>query len=105
MQKPGEVVFGCSTCDSELCAKCALDTATSEEIEESLDLIAKVTQMFVGESSSRFVATPTGAVLDTSSQLQQKVPCKAEGPPRTLESIFSETFGDTFSFYLRHFQS
>eukprot|EP00438_Fugacium_kawagutii_P020253 Skav210549 [mRNA] locus=scaffold4856:49597:50786:- [translate_table: standard] len=66
MQGPGEVVFGCSTCDSELCAKCAFVTATTtEESDESLELIARVTQLFSGQSSTRFVATPNGAVLDT----------------------------------------
>lgn len=86
MQKPGEVVFGCSTCDSELCAKCALSTATTEETDESLELIAKVMHMFSGESATRFVATPTGAVLDTSVQPQlpdeREVARKAEGPTR-----------------------
>ncbi|CAK9044573.1 unnamed protein product [Durusdinium trenchii] len=86
MQKPGEVVFGCSTCDSELCAKCAVETASStEEADESRELIARVTQMYSGEKCTRFVATPSGAVLDTLDTHQQPE-LRDKGPEEKLES-------------------
>ena len=101
MQKPGEVVFGCSVCDSELCAKCALDAATAEETDESLELIARVTQMFSGETSTRFVATPSGAVLDTCVQPEPqldekvaKVASKAENPSVRTRGMSCNFFWD-----------
>mmetsp|Transcript_33756 Transcript_33756/g.78011 ORF Transcript_33756/g.78011 Transcript_33756/m.78011 type:complete len:463 (+) Transcript_33756:28-1416(+) len=68
LQKPGQIVFGCSTCDSELCATCAVDSASAQEAAEHLELIARVTRLYSAKGNApdtRFVATPSGAVLDT----------------------------------------
>eukprot|EP00931_Biecheleriopsis_adriatica_P030756 TRINITY_DN18093_c0_g1_i1.p1 TRINITY_DN18093_c0_g1~~TRINITY_DN18093_c0_g1_i1.p1 ORF type:complete len:494 (-),score=122.37 TRINITY_DN18093_c0_g1_i1:70-1551(-) len=67
MQKPGDVIFGCKTCDSELCATCAVETApTPEDAKEHLELIARVTRLSLRQRETRFVATPSGALLDTA---------------------------------------
>ncbi|CAE8682476.1 unnamed protein product [Polarella glacialis] len=67
LQKPGEIVFGCRTCDSELCVSCALETATSpEDAKDDLEVIAQVAKALGrgGSGGTRFVGTPSGAVLD-----------------------------------------
>ncbi|CAJ1353573.1 unnamed protein product, partial [Effrenium voratum] len=64
IQKPGEVVFGCGTCDSELCASCAVQEVREDEAKarEHVELIARVMQLHSG-AGPRFVAAPCG-VLD-----------------------------------------
>ena len=90
MQKPGEVVFGCSSCDYELCTKCALDSAGSAtEADESLKLIARVTRM-LGDTTSRFVATPSGALLDMKSSKKEAPREGARSGRRNLQRRSSE---------------
>mmetsp|Transcript_85797 Transcript_85797/g.199419 ORF Transcript_85797/g.199419 Transcript_85797/m.199419 type:complete len:487 (+) Transcript_85797:43-1503(+) len=65
MQKPGQVVFGCQSCESEICAQCIIRTAGSEQaVQEGLRVISAVAES-AGAGASRFVATPSGAVLGT----------------------------------------
>eukprot|EP00933_Yihiella_yeosuensis_P082105 TRINITY_DN95864_c0_g1_i1.p1 TRINITY_DN95864_c0_g1~~TRINITY_DN95864_c0_g1_i1.p1 ORF type:complete len:579 (+),score=158.54 TRINITY_DN95864_c0_g1_i1:63-1799(+) len=72
MQRPGDIVFGCRVCDAEICASCAVETASSpEDAKDDLEVIARVAKA-AGRMGSRFIATPNGALLDTEPEKEKE---------------------------------